>query len=262
VNALLQANGLSIGYKIGRRERVIAADLNVAVRGGEMVCLVGPNGAGKSTLLRTLAGMQPPLAGQVLLEGAPLVGMGSIERAQRIAVVLTSPVDVDYMTAEEIIALGRYPYTGISGRLNEADRRMVAWALKAVGAEALASRPLRALSDGERQKVMIARGLAQEPALLLLDEPTAYLDLTHRAEMMRLLRLLAREGVHGRPLGVLLSTHELDLSLRSADQMWLMQKGRPLQTGAPDALLERGAFQAAFGAAFDELVWPGKRARL
>jgi iron complex transport system ATP-binding protein len=262
VNALLRANSLSIGYKIGRRARVIAADLNVAVRGGEMVCLVGPNGAGKSTLLRTLAGMQAPLAGQVLLEGTPLAEMGSTERAQRIAVVLTSPVDVDYMTAEEVIALGRYPYTGISGRLNEADRRMVAWALRAVGAEALAARPLRALSDGERQKVMIARGLAQEPALLLLDEPTAYLDLTHRAEMMRLLRSLARDGIHGRPLGVLLSTHELGLSLRSADQMWLMQTGRRLQTGTPADLREIGAFQAAFGAAFDELVGSDHRARL
>jgi iron complex transport system ATP-binding protein len=112
------------------------------------------------------------------------------------------------------------------------------------------------LSDGERQKVMIARGLAQEPAVLLLDEPTAYLDLTHRAEMMRLLRGLARAGAHGQPLGVLLSTHELDLSLRSADQMWLLQTGQPLQTGSPEALRESGAFRAAFGAAFDELIAP------
>ncbi len=262
MSALLQADSLSIGYKAGGRQRVIAADLQVALRGGELICLVGPNGAGKSTLLRTLAGMQLPLAGDVLLEGQPLRSLSSEARARRIAVVLTAPVDVDYMTAGEVIALGRYPYTGISGRLNESDWQMVDWALRAVGAESLAARPLRALSDGERQKVMIARGLAQEPAILLLDEPTAYLDLTHRAEMMSLLRLLAREGVHGRPLAVLLSTHELDLSLRSADQMWLMQAGRPLTTGTPDELLEAGAFQAAFGAAFDELVGPPNRARL
>lgn len=262
MSALLAARGLSIGYRTGRRERVIAADLNVGLNGGEMICLVGPNGAGKSTLLRTLAGMQAPLAGEVWLNDTPLFSLGSADRARRIAVVLTSPVEVDYMTAGEVVALGRYPYTGISGRLNEADRRTISWALKAVGAEPLAARPLRALSDGERQKVMIARALAQEPAILLLDEPTAYLDLTHRVEMMRLLRQLAREGVHGRALGVLLSTHELDLSLRSADQMWLMQTGRPLQRGTPDELRETGAFQAAFGAAFDELIGPARRTQL
>lgn len=258
MSALLAARGLSVGYKVGGRERVIAADLNVSLNSGEMICLVGPNGAGKSTLLRTLAGMQAPLTGEVLLEGAPLSSLDNAARARRIALVLTSPIDIDYMTAEEVVALGRYPYTGISGRLNEADRRMVVWALRVVGAESLAARPLRTLSDGERQKVMIARALAQEPALLLLDEPTAYLDLTHRAEVMRLLRLLAREGVHDRPLGVLLSTHELDLSLRSADQMWLMRAGHPLKTGTPDELREARAFQAAFGAAFDEFVGPAR----
>jgi iron complex transport system ATP-binding protein len=200
--------------------------------------------------------MQGPPAGAVLLAGQPLRGFSSVERARRIAVVLTAPVDVDYMTAWEIAAMGRYPHTGISGRLGEHDHEVVNWALRATGAEALAQRSLRSLSDGERQKVMIARGLAQEPAVLLLDEPTAFLDLTHRAETMRLLRTLSQSDVSGRPLGVLLSTHELDLSLRTADQIWLMQTGRPLQTGSPDSLRASGAFRAAFGAAFDELVAP------
>ena len=256
MSALLEAQGLSIGYRAGGRQRVLHSHLDARIERGQLICLVGPNGAGKSTLLRTLAGMQPPLAGDVLLEGQPLHALPAEARARRIAVVLTAPVDVDYMTAWEIAALGRYPHTGISGRLGDHDRERVAWALHAAGAEALTNRPLRALSDGERQKVMIARGLAQEPAVLLLDEPTAFLDLTHRAEMMRLLRSLARAGAHGQPLGVLLSTHELDLSLRSADQMWLLQAGEPLRTGSPESLRESGAFRAAFGAAFDELIAP------
>lgn len=259
MSSLLEARGLSIGYRSAGRERVLNSDLNVVVHSGELVCLVGPNGAGKSTLLRTLSGMQAPLAGEVLLEDQPLHAFSSLQRARRIAVVLTVPVDVDYMTAWEIAAMGRYPHTGISGRLDEHDQDIVNWALHATGAELLAQRPLRSLSDGERQKVMIARGLAQEPAVLLLDEPTAFLDLTHRAETMRLLRVLAQNGVSGRPLGVLLSTHELDLSLRTADQIWLLQAGIPLQTGSPDALRETGAFRAAFGAAFDELVGPPNR---
>ena len=254
MSALLETRSLAIGYRAGGRERVLNADLNLELHSGELICLVGPNGAGKSTLLRTLAGMQAPLAGEVLLEGQPLRSFSSLERARRIAVVLTAPVDVDYMTAWEIAALGRYPHTGISGRLGGHDEDVVNWALRATGAEELAPRPLRSLSDGERQKVMIARGLAQEPSILLLDEPTAFLDLTHRAETMRLLRTLAQNGVNGRALGVLLSTHELDLSLRTADQMWLMRTGKPLQTGSPADLRESGALRAAFGAAFDELV--------
>lgn len=254
MSALLEARKLAIGYRAGGRERVLDADLNLELHSGELICLVGPNGAGKSTLLRTLAGMQAPLAGEVLLEGQPLRTFSSLERARRIAVVLTAPVDVDYMTAWEIAALGRYPHTGISGRLGGHDEDVVNWALRATGAEELAPRPLRSLSDGERQKVMIARGLAQEPAVLLLDEPTAFLDLTHRVETMRLLRVLAESGVYGQPLGVLLSTHELDLSLRTADQMWLLRAGKPLQAGSPADLRESGALRAAFGAAFDELV--------
>jgi len=256
---LLESRGLTVGYRIGGRERAVARNLDVTLHGGELVCLVGPNGAGKSTLLRTLAGMQVPLTGEVWLVGQPLRELADAERARRIAVVLTTPVDIDYMTAAEIVALGRYPHTGPGGRLGNADRAVVAWALRAVGIEKLADRPLRGLSDGERQRVMVARGLAQEPAVLLLDEPTAFLDLTNRAEMMRLLRSLARGGLHGRPLGILLSTHELDLGLRTADQIWLLQSGRPLQTGSPAELRERGAFQAAFGAAFDDLVAPPKR---
>lgn len=257
--SLLEARGLSVGYGAGGRERIVAAGLDVTVHGGELVCLVGPNGAGKSTLLRTLAGMQPPMAGDIWLVGQPLRELADAERARRVAVVLTTPVEIDYMTAAEVVALGRYPHTGAGGRLGEADRAVVAWALRAVGVEKLAGRPLRGLSDGERQRVMVARGLAQEPAVLLLDEPTAFLDLTNRADMMRLLRSLARGGLHGRPLGILLSTHELDLSLRTADQMWLLQAGRPLQMGSPAELRETGAFQAAFGAAFDDLVGPSSR---
>ena len=251
---LLATHDLAVGYRSGSRQKLLHDHLSVSIAPGELICLVGPNGAGKSTLLRTLVGMQPPLAGSIELEGRPLGSLTSVERAQRIAVVLTTPVDIDYMTAREIVAMGRYPHTGISGRLDEQDQAVVSWALHAVGGEPLADSPLRALSDGERQKIMVARALAQEPVVLVLDEPTAYLDLSHRADMMRLLRTLAQTGVPGRAVGILLSTHELDLSLRTADRIWLMQAGAPLKTGSPEALRETGAFRAAFGAAFDELM--------
>ena len=242
--AILQARGLGIGYAPRRRPRVeVAADLGVELLAGELVCLLGPNGAGKSTLVRTLAGLQRPLAGQVLLKGRDLHALGEGERARHLGLVLTERVDTGNLSAYALAALGRYPYTGWDGRLSPADEEVVRWAMEAVGARELAARSVGELSDGERQKVTIARALAQEPAVLLLDEPTAFLDLPRRVEIVQLLRRLAGE----RERAVLLSTHDLDLALRSADRLWLLPPGGPLQTGAPEDLVLNGAFQRIFG---------------
>ncbi|HRJ41493.1 MAG TPA: ABC transporter ATP-binding protein, partial [Caldilineaceae bacterium] len=167
---MLRAENLAIGYRLPRREeRVVASALQVEVEAGEMVCLLGPNGAGKSTLMRTLAGLQPALSGAVWLDGARLESLSARELARRLSIVLTDRVDVGNLSAFGLVSLGRHPYTSWSGGLSETDRAAVRSALDAVGAATLSQRPVLELSDGERQKVMIARALAQEPKLILLD---------------------------------------------------------------------------------------------
>ena len=243
MSALLAARGLAIGYAPRRRPRVeVAAGIDAELRRGELVCLLGPNGAGKSTLMRTLAGLQQPLAGAVDFDGGDLHRLAEDERARLLGLVLTERVAAGNLSAYALVSLGRYPYTGWDGRLSAADEEVVRWALGAVGAEDLAARSVDELSDGERQKVMVARALAQEPAVLLLDEPTAFLDLPRRVEIMQLLRRLAYDT--GR--AVLLSTHDLDLALRCADRLWLLPAGGPLETGAPEDLVLSGALQGAF----------------
>jgi iron complex transport system ATP-binding protein len=244
-DALLAARGLSVGYaRRGHPARTVLAGVEAALAPGRFVCLLGPNGAGKSTLIRTLAGMQPPLAGEVFLDGQPMAPLSPRARAARLALVLTTRADVGMMTVAGLAALGRHPHTGWSGRLSPRDHRAVDQALAAVGLSGLAHRPVCELSDGERQKVMIARALAQEPRVLILDEATAFLDLPRRVELMGLLRGLARE--HGR--AVLLSTHDLDLALRGADRLWLLPPGGPLAEGAPEDLALSGALDRVFQA--------------
>ena len=244
--SVLVAQELTIGY----RRRMVAKDLSLTLRTGELVGLLGPNGVGKSTLMRTLAGMQPPLAGRVLVQGDDVSQLPARELAKRLSVVLTERMEVGAISARELVALGRYPYTDWMSRLTEADQRVVTWALQAVDAMPLANRNVHELSDGERQKIMIARALAQEPAVLILDEPTAFLDLPRRVETMHLLRTLARET--GR--AILLSTHDLDLALRSADQVWLMANNGQMRVGAPEDLVLSGALERSFassGVTFD-----------
>ncbi len=246
--SVLTTQALSIGYT--RPAHTVATGLNLALSAGELVCLIGPNGAGKTTLMRTLAGMQSPLAGQVQLLGDDVQQMPSRILAQRLSVVLTERVDIGMLSGYGLVALGRHPYTDWAGQLAESDEAIVRGAVQAVGAEDIAPRNVNTLSDGERQKLMIARALAQEPALMILDEPTAYLDLPRRVEIMQLLRRLARATDRA----ILLSTHDLDLALRNADRLWLMPKNDAMHTGAPEDLILSGVFEAAFaseGVQFD-----------
>ncbi len=248
---ILETRDLSMGYPARRGPpRLVAEAVDLRLWPGELVCLLGANGAGKSTLLRTLAGMQPPLRGRVQVAGADPYRLPPRELARLLGVVLTDRAEVGALSVHALVALGRYPYTDWTGRLTPQDQAVINHALATVGIAAFASRSVNELSDGERQKVMIARALAQQPQLLLLDEPTAFLDLPRRVELMGILRRLARAS--GR--AVLLSTHDLDLALRSADQLWLFQPGRSIRVGAPEELVLEGAFQAAFhsdGVAFD-----------
>jgi len=251
MSSLLATQQLAIGYKnAGQTTATVLAGINVTLHPGELTCLIGPNGAGKSTLMRTLAGMQAPLAGRVTLGQDALHRLPPAQVAKQLAVVLTERVEVGNLSAYALVALGRHPYTDWRGRLHEQDEKVIRHALTTVGAAHLAARPLTHLSDGERQKVMIARALAQEPEVLILDEPTAFLDLPRRVEIMQLLHTLARESNRA----ILLSTHDLDLALRMADRLWLLPTGGPLTVGLPEELALNGTLAATFrgeGVEFD-----------
>jgi ABC-type cobalamin/Fe3+-siderophores transport system ATPase subunit len=228
----LQFRDLAIGYRHRRRTTTVAANLSAVARRGELTVLLGPNGAGKSTLIRTLCGLQTALSGQILVEGTDIGDVPADRLARRVAVVLTDRVDPGLLSARELAGLGRIPYLGVSGRLTRNDHGIVERALAAVGAGPLADRPAAELSDGERQRVLVARALAQQPEVLVLDEPTAFLDAPSRAGLVQLLRRLA--GEHN--LTIVMSTHDLDLALREADRAWLLGAGGTLVDGTPDDL--------------------------
>ncbi len=226
---------LTIGYNTKEGRKVIAQGLNASLRDGELTCLLGQNGIGKSTLLRTLSAFQPPLDGDVMM-GKALSVMTDKERSHLIGVVLTEKPDVRNMTTEELVGMGRSPYTGFWGTLDTDDEAIVEDAIQMVGITALKGRMIHTLSDGERQKVMIAKALAQQTPVIYLDEPTAFLDFPSKVETMQLLRRLAKE----QQKTVFLSTHDVELAIQLADVIWLMEP-TGLSIGSPQQLAADGA---------------------
>jgi iron complex transport system ATP-binding protein len=251
---VLRTSALAVGYAQRRARREVLSGLDLELNARELVCLLGRNGIGKSTLLRTLSRMQAPLAGVVRVGGADLGGLSPTELARRIAVVLTERPQVGSLPARRVVELGRYPHSDWLGRMTERDTAAVDRAIERAGARHLAARDFARLSDGERQRVMIARALAQQPSLLVLDEPTAFLDAPSRVEVMALLRRLAREE----GLAVLLSSHDVELSLRAADRIWLVASDGRVHSGAPEDLVLAGAVGAAFDSA-EVSFQPGER---
>lgn len=248
--AIVETRSLAIGYRSSGTERIVARDLDLQLRPGNLVCLLGSNGAGKSTLMRTLSGLQPALAGEIMIDSRPLGVLKPAELAQKLSLVLTDRIDAGNLTAREVVALGRTPYTGWLGTLTKDDHFKITQSIEQTGITPLLDRHMHQLSDGEKQKVMLARALAQDTPLILLDEPTAHLDLPNRVEMMRLLHTLARNTRKA----ILLSTHELDLALQTADELWLMHPNGSILTGLPEDLVLNGAFEATFarsGFSFD-----------
>ena len=213
---------LSVGYKVGH---TVVSDINLTLQSGQLACLIGENGVGKSTLLKTLTGFLPKLEGSLLLDGKDISEFSQRALARQISIVLTQKPDVQNLTVEEIIGLGRSPYTGFFGKLHANDQQIVDESIIAVGIEKLKNRMIQTLSDGERQKVMIAKALAQQTPVIFLDEPTAFLDFSSKVETFQLLQRMAHE------MGklVLLSTHDLELAVRFSDTL-LQVNGDGLRT--------------------------------
>jgi iron complex transport system ATP-binding protein len=236
--APLYTENLSIGYAINKKENFLFHNLNLHLPPGQLVCFMGPNGIGKSTLIRTLAGLQKPLSGNVNIN--PAKERDSISR--HISVVLTDKISSLNMTAYEVVAYGRYPYLDWNINLSEADKIIIDRSISLVHIEHLVNQQLHSLIDGQLQMVMIARALAQETPVILLDEPTAHLDLNNRVEIMKLLRHLARTTRKA----ILVSTHDLDLALQMADLIWLTGRDKNIHTGIPEDLVLDGSFDKIF----------------
>lgn len=238
----LQIENLTLGYPQRHAStRLLVENLSLAAPEGELIALLGRNGVGKSTLLRVLAGVRKPLSGRVTMAGDDVAALAAAEKARRIAFVTTEPVTVAHLRVHEVVAMGRAPYTGWFGSLTEADKRMVAESLERVGMAPFRDKPLDSLSDGERQRVMIARALAQDTPLVLLDEPTAFLDLPNRYQIALLLRDLAHET--GKT--ILYSSHDLSTALELCDTLWVMTP-RGVAAGAPEDVLRAGVLEGMF----------------
>ncbi len=247
---VIEIKDLSIGYSVKRSAKVVAGPITSTIFSGELTCLLGANGIGKSTLLKTLTAFLPGLSGEIFIRGREINTYSEKKLATLVGVVLTEKPDIKNMTVRELVGLGRSPYTGFWGTLNKKDKEIVDNAIALVKIDHLAPRMIHALSDGERQKVMIAKTLAQETPIILLDEPTAFLDFPSKVEIMQLLHRLSRKTNKT----IFLSTHDLELALQIADKIWLMDNESSIRTGTPEDLALNGSlsnFFARKGIIFD-----------
>lgn len=241
---ILSAENISIGYN-GKRTVTVAENISLTLKTGTLTALIGANGIGKSTLLRTLSGLQKPLAGEIAINGKSLYHHSPAEMAQKLALVLTDALPQGNLTVFELVALGRQPYTNWLGSLSAEDITMVNEALSLTDTLHLATKKHYEISDGQLQNVMIARALAQDTPLIILDEPTTHLDLTHKVNLLRLLKKLATE--QGKC--ILFSTHDLELALQMADELVVMKKGS-LTSGSTAQLLQDNTLTNLFDSPF------------
>ena len=235
---ILKTSSLSIGYD----SKTVASDINVTLSEGDIIALVGPNGAGKSTLFKTFSTHIKPLGGKIELFGKDLMSYSPKERAKLLGIVLTERPDDMFLKVFDVVAAGRYPYTGMFGKLNEVDEKEIKVSLELVGVNHLANRVFNTLSDGEKQKVMIAKAIAQNTPVIMLDEPTAFLDYPSKIELFSLLKKLAKE----QNKAILFSSHDLELLLRYTDNLWIMAKNKPFAAGQSSDLLKNGVIKEYF----------------
>lgn len=240
-NTILKTEGLKIGYHTKKKETVIGKNINIEIKPGELVAVLGINGVGKSTFLRTLSGVQPQLSGDIFIQNNNLNKIEPLELASLISLVLTSQPISKNLSVFELVALGRQPYTNWIGRLTKNDLRFIKKAVKLVDIEELEQKKCYELSDGQMQKVLIARALAQDTPLVILDEPTTHLDMYHKAYVLKLLKKLTRKTNKA----IVFATHEINLAIQLCDKIILMKKSG-IEIGQPDELVRSGAFSKIF----------------
>ncbi|MBQ8454235.1 MAG: ABC transporter ATP-binding protein [Bacteroidaceae bacterium] len=242
---MIELRHLTVGYG----EKAVLSDISQTLSAGQMVCLLGANGVGKSTILRTLSGFLPPLSGEVLLDGRDLTSLSLSQRSKSLSVVLTERVEVPYMKVVDLVGMGRSPYTGFFGTLSREDKSIVTEAIEMVGISCLAQRTIDTLSDGERQKALLAKALAQQTPVIFLDEPTAFLDFHAKVSTLRLMLRLAHETNKT----IFLSTHDVEMAIQLSDVLWVVQDGQ-IASGTPSLLTENGTlhrFLEAEGISYD-----------
>lgn len=240
--ALLRTSNLTVGYKKGNTEIPILSNLNLELKQGILVALVGANGIGKSTLLRTIVGNQPALSGNIYLNKCNIAEISRTKLSLTLSIVTTERTQTGGLTVKELVSLGRQPYTGFLGLLDREDHHIVEESMQAAGIDHKAYNYVSELSDGERQKAMIAKALAQQTPIIILDEPTAFLDVESRMETMLLLHKLA----HEQNKAILLSSHDLSQSMILADELWIITHDRQLISGCTEDLALTGAMDRIF----------------
>ena len=229
----LQTESLAVGYS----RRVIVDDISFSVLRGEILVLIGPNGAGKSTILKTITGQLTSLRGTIYLDGSPMGTMKEAQIARRMAILMTQRPRAELMTVEDMVSTGRYPYTGRLGILTDKDKRIVDQAMEMVGLASERDRFFEEISDGQKQRALLARAIAQEPEVLILDEPTSYLDMHHKLELLSILKKL----VQNKQIAVIMSLHELDLAQKCADHLLCISEGRVDRYGSPEEIFAIGS---------------------
>nr|WP_330402907.1 ABC transporter ATP-binding protein [Clostridioides difficile] len=234
----MKTNNLSVGYN----NKVVVSDINIEVKSGEILCLLGSNGAGKTTLLRSLSKLISPIKGEIYLNGVNINHISRKALSKKMALVLTNRLLADLMTVQDIVNIGRYPYTGFFGNLSKKDLIMVDEALESVDALHLKKRYFDELSDGEKQKVLVARALVQEPEIIILDEPTTHLDIKHRLELINILKNLSKE----KSISVILSLHEIDIALKSCDKVALIKNNKVIAYGQPEDVVDENIINSLY----------------
>ncbi len=230
----IKIDKLAIGYASGKEQVVLHQDLSYSASKGEMVALIGSNGIGKSTLLRSLIGFQDYFSGDVIINGKSIQSFSARERARMISFVSTDVIQVNNMSVFDLVAYGRFPHTNQFGKLMQDDHKKVLESMANVGLQGFENKPLTQISDGERQRAMIARALAQDTPIIILDEPTAFLDISNKYEIFHLLQVVARE----QNKTIVLSTHDLNIALREVDKLWILLKDSTYEGSPEDAVLD------------------------
>ena len=238
-DSLFGIRDLSVGYD----KKLVVEGVNLEVHAGDVVALIGPNGSGKSTILKTITRHLAPLGGAIELDGRAISAWKAPELARNLAVMLTSRPQTELLTCRDIVESGRHPYTGRMGMLTAGDRMRVEEAMRTAHVEDLAERDFMRISDGQRQRVMLARAIAQDPRVLVLDEPTSYLDIRYQIDLLRILRHLAKS----RGVAVVMSIHELELAQKSADKVICVKDGRVFRAGAPEDIFTREVIGELYG---------------